>query len=122
MTEPEIEATRLASGDCKPAVGPGTDYYTERWAKGEYIDGGVSGVVELLPNGYVVKSPWNGWWEEEECREDMAREARCIPKAPRLFRRSQAVHQIHIVRPSRLLDHHGIHGQRDASDIHRGVR
>lgn len=85
MTEPEIEATRLASGDCKPAVGPGTDYYTERWAKGEYIDGGVSGVVELLPNGYVVKSPWNGWWEEEECREDMAREARCIPKAPRLF-------------------------------------
>ncbi|KAK0260574.1 hypothetical protein LTS09_004871 [Friedmanniomyces endolithicus] len=85
MTEPEIEATRPTSGDSKPPVGPDIDYYTERWAKGEYVDGGVSGVVELLPNGYIVKSPWNGWWEEEECREDMAREARAYQRLLEYF-------------------------------------
>ncbi|KAK1063819.1 hypothetical protein LTR12_017383 [Friedmanniomyces endolithicus] len=42
-------------------------------------------VVERLPNGYVVKSPWNDWWEEEECREDMAREARVYQRLLNCF-------------------------------------
>lgn len=28
--------------------------------KGELLGGGLSGIVELLPNGHVVKSPWPG--------------------------------------------------------------
>ncbi|KAF2771108.1 kinase-like protein, partial [Teratosphaeria nubilosa] len=43
--------------------------------KGKYIDSGVSGIVELLPNGHVIKSPWPGW-PEDECKEDIAQEVR----------------------------------------------
>ena len=62
MAEPQTQNTCATHGDFKLADNAGTDYTTERWAKGELIDGGVSGIVELLPNGYVIKSPWPGWW------------------------------------------------------------
>ena len=75
MAEPQIEDACPTPGDFRPAENSGISYTTERWAKGKLIDGGVSGIVELLPNGDVVKSPWPGWWQEKECREDMAREA-----------------------------------------------
>lgn len=76
MPEPQTEDTCPTPGDLEPVENPGTVYHTERWAKGKLIDGGVSGIVELLPNGHVIKSPWTGWWQEKECREDMALEAR----------------------------------------------
>lgn len=46
---------------------------TCRRAKGKLIDVGVSGIVELLANGDVVKSAWPG--EDKDSEEDMAREA-----------------------------------------------
>jgi len=44
--------------------GGGTEYkiteWNERSSKGEFISGGASGIVERLPSGDVVKSPWSG--------------------------------------------------------------
>ncbi|KAK5684307.1 hypothetical protein LTS10_004174 [Elasticomyces elasticus] len=45
-----------------------------RISKGKTLGGGVSGLVELLPDGNVVKSPWGGE-EEADCRKDLKQEA-----------------------------------------------
>ncbi|KAK5687868.1 hypothetical protein LTR17_026699 [Elasticomyces elasticus] len=74
-----MENTHPTPGHSKPAENPGTVYTTERWAKGNFVDAGVSGIVELLPNGHIIKSPWSGW-QEEERREDMAQEARAYQR------------------------------------------
>lgn len=58
---------------------------TVRFSKGKYLAGGVSGIVKLLPNGYVIKSPWNGHWEEKECQEDMARKASVYQRLSEYF-------------------------------------
>jgi len=42
--------------------------------KGKFLAGGVSGIVELLPSGNVVKSPWPGL-READCRRDLRIEA-----------------------------------------------
>ncbi|TKA23333.1 hypothetical protein B0A50_07541 [Salinomyces thailandicus] len=55
-----------------------------RWAKGKFLDSGVSGIVELLPNGHVIKSPWPGH-QEADCQADMALEARVYQRLSDLF-------------------------------------
>ncbi|TKA77642.1 hypothetical protein B0A55_04625 [Friedmanniomyces simplex] len=52
--------------------------------KGELLGCGISAIVELLPNGNVVKSPWNGE-EAEECRQDLSREAAIYAKIYKAF-------------------------------------
>ena len=49
-------------------------YYSERDSKGEFLGAGVSGIVELLPEGHALKSAWPGY-EEEQCRQEIALEA-----------------------------------------------
>lgn len=44
-------------------------------SKGETIGGGTSGIVELVPDGHVVKSPWPGPGEAS-CRRDITLEAK----------------------------------------------
>ncbi|KAM5471475.1 hypothetical protein MferCBS49748_002022 [Microsporum ferrugineum] len=48
--------------------------FTERFAKGEFINGGVTGIVELLDDGTVIKSPFPGPIMEDNIR-DIAKEA-----------------------------------------------
>lgn len=43
-------------------------------SKGETISGGASGIVERLPTGDVVKTPWPGL-HAAHCRRDMTTEA-----------------------------------------------
>ena len=40
-----------------------------RVSKGDFIASGASGILERLPSGDVVKSPWPGSMEAECCRE-----------------------------------------------------
>ncbi|RDL30114.1 Uncharacterized protein BP5553_10392 [Venustampulla echinocandica] len=47
----------------------------EKISRGDTIGGGVSGLVERLPSGNVVKSPWTGS-EEAICRAEIALERR----------------------------------------------
>jgi serine/threonine protein kinase len=42
-------------------------------SKGETISGGATGLVERLPSGNIVKSPWSGF-RAAECRRDMTTE------------------------------------------------
>ena len=44
--------------------------------KGEIITGGTTGLVQRLPSGDVAKIPWAGDAREEDCRREMATEAR----------------------------------------------
>ncbi|KAK3652783.1 hypothetical protein LTR56_005078 [Elasticomyces elasticus] len=60
-------STRLPDGTKQVWLPP-------RKSKGKYLGGGVSGIVELLPNGTIVKSPWGGE-EEADCRKDLNQEA-----------------------------------------------
>lgn len=82
MPQMEVKDTYLLSTESQPLDDTGLVYDTKRWAKGKLMGGGVSGIVELLPNGQVVKSPWPG---EEECEEDMAREARVYQRLSECF-------------------------------------
>lgn len=45
-----------------------------RDSKGKFLAGGISGIVELQEDGFVVKSPWPGD-EESECQQDLRLEA-----------------------------------------------
>jgi len=50
------------------------DEYVSMNSKGETISGGASGLMERLPSGDVVKSPWPGL-RAANCRRDMTTEA-----------------------------------------------
>jgi serine/threonine protein kinase len=57
-------------------------------SKGEFISGGVTGLVERLPDGNIVKSPWSGS-RAADCRRDMATEFQVYKKLgphPRLVK------------------------------------
>ena len=43
--------------------------------KGEFLGGGVTGLVERLKSGDVIKSPWTGRPTASDCRQEMAIEA-----------------------------------------------
>jgi|SRR5690242_4021830 len=44
--------------------------------KGEFLNGGTTGLVRLLDSGDVVKSPWTGRPSAADCRQDMEIEAK----------------------------------------------
>ena len=46
-------------------------------ANGQLVGAGLSGIVELLPNGHAVKSPWPGE-DGLESQEEFRLEARAI--------------------------------------------
>lgn len=48
-------------------------------AKGHLLGGGLSGIVELLPNGHVIKTPWPGE-DNLESQQDMKTEAQIYEK------------------------------------------
>jgi serine/threonine protein kinase len=57
--------------------------------KGEFLDGGTTGLVERLVSGDVVKSAWTGRPTASDCRQEMAIEAQIYKKLgehPRLVR------------------------------------
>lgn len=57
-------------------------------SKGETISGGATGLVERLPSGNIVKSPWSGF-RAAECRKDMITEFQIYKQLgphPRLVR------------------------------------
>ena len=39
------------------------------YAKGEFLDSGASGILEILPCGNIVKSPWPGQFEKHSRRD-----------------------------------------------------
>jgi len=66
----------------------GTVEYSVIESKGETISGGASGLVERLPSGDVVKSPWPGS-RAADCRRDMMTEGQIYKRLgphPRLVR------------------------------------
>jgi hypothetical protein len=56
------------------------EHITIDW-KGKFLAGGVSGIVERLSSGNVVKSPWPGL-REANCRRDLTIEAAIYNKLP----------------------------------------
>ncbi|KAB5580465.1 kinase-like domain-containing protein [Coniochaeta sp. 2T2.1] len=55
--------------------------------KGDFLGGGVTGIVELLDSGDVVKSPWTSPSRVSDCKADMLIEAQVyerLGKHPRL--------------------------------------
>ena len=59
-----------------------------RYAKGQFLDSGASGILELLPCGDVMKSPWPGQYGEDS-RRDITIENeiyRKLGRYPRLIR------------------------------------
>jgi hypothetical protein len=73
MAEPAVQRTpdikEAANGVADPP--PPMEY---RIGKGELLGGGLSGLVELLPDGRVAKSPWTGD-RAKESEEDLRFEA-----------------------------------------------
>ncbi len=70
------------------AIYVGTVEYGVIESKGETISGGASGLVERLPSGDVVKSPWPGS-RAADCRRDMTTEAQIYKRLgphPRLVK------------------------------------
>ncbi|KAF4417820.1 serine threonine protein kinase [Fusarium austroafricanum] len=58
-------------------------------AKGDFIAGGTTSLVELLPSGDVVKTPLMGDAREEDCRKEIAIEAQVYKRLnehPRLVK------------------------------------
>jgi len=55
--------------DINPTIkgGEGGVYY----AKGQFLDSGASGILEILPCGNIVKSPWPGQFEKDSRRDLM---------------------------------------------------
>lgn len=53
-------------------------------SQGKYLDSGSSGIIELLPNGLVLKSPWPGE-QEQECQEDIKLEAHAYQRLTQRF-------------------------------------
>ncbi|KAK0309954.1 hypothetical protein LTR01_004152 [Friedmanniomyces endolithicus] len=71
-----LEEVRLAQPeDEKRNESQGTIHYSTRNSRGELLGGGVSGLVELQPDGNAIKSPWTGW-EEADSRRDLLLEIR----------------------------------------------
>lgn len=59
-----------------------------RYAKGRLLDSGTSGILEILPRGDVMKSPWPGQFEKDN-RKDITIENEIYEKLgrhPRLIR------------------------------------
>ncbi|KAH7317539.1 kinase-like domain-containing protein [Rhexocercosporidium sp. MPI-PUGE-AT-0058] len=57
------------------------------YAKGQFLDSGASGILEILPCGNVVKSPWPGQFEKDS-RRDLTNENKIyskLGKHPRLI-------------------------------------
>jgi serine/threonine protein kinase len=55
-------------------LNPSTSNTASPNAKGRFLSGGISGIVELLPSDHVIKSPHGGSLEDD-CRKDVANEA-----------------------------------------------
>ncbi|KAF2271386.1 kinase-like protein [Westerdykella ornata] len=57
--------------------------------KGEFIAGGTTSLVERLPSGDIIKTPWAGDIREEDCRREIAIEAQIYQRLgehPRLVK------------------------------------
>ncbi|KAL2756301.1 hypothetical protein ACRALDRAFT_1070619 [Sodiomyces alcalophilus JCM 7366] len=57
--------------------------------KGQFIAGGTTSLVERLPSGDVIKTPWAGDAREDDCRREIAIEARIyqqLGEHPRLVK------------------------------------
>lgn len=58
-------------------------------SKGELIAGGTTSLVERLPSGDVIKTPWAGDIREDDCRREIAIEAQIYQRLgehPRLVK------------------------------------
>lgn len=78
----------LAPPQPQAAVPTKIDEHVYMNSKGKTISGGASGLVERLPSGDVVKSPWPGL-RAAQCRRDMTTEANIYKKLgphPRLVK------------------------------------
>jgi len=75
MAEPQSQNAALTAD---PVEKPPTHYFTIA-SRGKTIAGGVSGLVERLPNGHAIKSAWPGD-DKNICEEDMDREARAYQR------------------------------------------
>ncbi|TAQ89312.1 hypothetical protein B7494_g2374 [Chlorociboria aeruginascens] len=60
-----------------PAIQGGVHY-----AKGQFLDSGVSGILEILPCGNILKSPWPGQFEKDS-RKDLTIEKKIYSKLGR---------------------------------------
>ncbi|EKJ74229.1 hypothetical protein NXS19_005913 [Fusarium pseudograminearum] len=57
--------------------------------KGEFIAGGTTSIVEILPSGDVTKTPWRGSVRESDCQKEILIEAKIYKKLgdhPRLVK------------------------------------
>ncbi|CAF3454599.1 serine threonine protein kinase [Fusarium langsethiae] len=57
--------------------------------KGEFIAGGTTSIVERLPSGDVIKTPWRGGVRENDCQKEILVEAKIYQKLgdhPRLVK------------------------------------
>ncbi|KAI9737010.1 MAG: hypothetical protein M1834_000599 [Cirrosporium novae-zelandiae] len=87
-----VKQGSTTSTNTKKKTAPTTtkkDQYAAIKSKGKTVAGGVTGLVERLPCGDVVKSPWPGDEREAECRRDMAIEAQIYQRLgphPRLVK------------------------------------
>ncbi|KAH9213609.1 spindle assembly checkpoint kinase [Leptodontidium sp. 2 PMI_412] len=52
------------------------------YAKGQFLDSGASGILEILPSGNIVKSPWPGQFEKHS-RRDLTTEYEIYSKVRR---------------------------------------
>ncbi|OBT41073.1 hypothetical protein VE00_10300 [Pseudogymnoascus sp. WSF 3629] len=73
VTRKDIERGQDASDKEAGASLPKIDEYVSMDSKGETISGGVSGLVQRLPSGDVIKIPWPGL-RAEKCRGDLTAE------------------------------------------------
>lgn len=60
--------------------------------KGEFLGGGVTGLVERLKSGDVIKSPWTGRPTASDCRKEMAIEAQIYERLGAHPRLAQVKH------------------------------
>ncbi|KAM0185550.1 hypothetical protein ACHAPI_012128 [Fusarium lateritium] len=58
-------------------------------SKGKFIAGGTTSIVELLPSGDIIKTPWRGGIREKDCQKEIQVEAKIYQKLgdhPRLVK------------------------------------
>ncbi len=68
--------------------------------KGEFVAAGTTSFVERLPSGDIIKTPWAGDIREEECRKEIAVEARIYQRLgehPRLVKLKGWDPQTHVL-------------------------